>query len=346
MKMNLPKRRRFWRNPKFWASLAALLFVVGFAHWLWQPGLQIRDGRDDLGRNALWISHGWLGADSWFDADNPGEKTRFRAVANIEKMAQLCRDNAIRDLYPHLTPTQPDGAMSGYNDAQIERFLDNTNGLRVLPWVGGRRGTHIAPDDAAKTARFVHSVGELLRKHPRLAGVHLNVEPWKSGDAGMLKLLDDLKTALGPGKILSISGYPPQSEWYPLRLAWSRDYYHQVAARCDQIAVMLYDSSLHDAKLYQWFFARWTRTVLEWTSGPNAPEILLGVPTYGAAGPTTGPLYHDPRVENLPNTLAGLHRGLANAGRLPPNYAGAAIYCDWETDADEWKVWRRDFRAP
>ena len=340
MKNSAVKRRRFWRNRRFWAILAAFFFVVTLAHWRWQPGLTLRDGRDNRGRNALWLGHGWLGADDWFD--NNAEKTRFRSKENIAQLAQLCRDNSIRDLYPHLTPTQNTGAVAASDDAQIERFLDGTSGLRVLPWIGGRMNKHIATNDAATAARFVASAGELMRRHPRLAGVHLNVEPWKTGDLGMLELLEQLKTAIGPAKILSVSGYPPQSEWYPLRLSWSENYYRQVASRVDQIAVMLYDSSLHDAKLYQWFVARWSRTVLEWTRDSQT-EVLFGVPTYGAAGPKLGPLYHDPRVENLPNTLAGLHRALREFDRLPTHYAGAAIYSEWETDAAEWRIWRRDF---
>ena len=344
MRFSARKRRRLWHNPRFWGGVFAFAALIFVAHSFWQPGLRVRDGRHDLGRNALWIGHGWLGADSWFDADKPDEKTRFRSAQSIDKLAQLCRDNGIRDLYPHLTPTRADGAMAEADDAQIERFLDGTKGLRVLPWIGGRMDKHIAPGDAAQTARFVQSVGALTRRHPRLAGVHLNVEPWKSGDAGMLRLLDRLKAEIGPSKILSISGYPPQSEWYPLRLAWSRNYYREVAARCDQIAVMLYDSSLHDAKLYRWFVARWSRAVLSWTRDSQT-EILLGVPTYGAAGPTTGPLYHNPRVENLSNSLAALHRALNDSGTLPASYQGAAIYCEWETDDSEWKTWREEFRA-
>ena len=343
MKSTAAKRPKLWRDRRFWLGVFAVATPLFIAHWRWQPGLKVRDGRDDLGRNALWIGHGWLGADSWFDADNRDEKTRFRAPDNIGELARKCRDNGIRDVYPHLTPTLADGAMVEADDAQIERFLDGTKSLRVMPWIGGRMGKHLAPSDAGKTARFVGSVGALMRRHPRLAGVHLNVEPWKSGDVAMLKLLEDLKSAIGPTKILSISGYPPQSEWYPLRLAWSQSYYREVAARCDQIAVMLYDASLHDAKFYQWFVARWSRAVINWTRD-SSTEILLGVPTYGAAGPKLGPLYHDPRVENLSNSLAGLHRAFSDGGSLPRNYAGAAIYCEWETDDSEWKTWRQEFR--
>ncbi len=340
MKSSAAKARRWWRNRRFWTVLAALFCLLFLAYWRWQPGLVARDGRDNLNRNALWIGHGWLGADAWFGSE--AEKTRFRSASNIAQLARKCRANGIRDVYPHLTPTQRGGDVAASDDAQIERFLDHANGLRVLPWIGGRMNGHIAPSNAATSGRFVASVGALMRKHPRLAGVHLNVEPWKSGDVAMLRLLEQLRAVLPPGKILSVSGYPPQSEWYPLRLAWSRNYYRQVAARVDQIAVMLYDSSLHDAKLYQWFVARWASAVLSWTRDSNA-EILFGAPTYGAAGPTLGPLYHDARVENLPNALAGLHRAVRDGGELPRNYAGAAIYCEWETDESEWQIWRRDW---
>ena len=347
MKLSASNRRRFWRSPAFWRVCLGTLGMAVAAHVWWNPGLDIRDGRDDRARNALWLGHGWLGADAWFGSD-AAKKARFRSAPAIRQLAGHCRANGIRDLYPHLAPTQSDGAFIGTDDVQVERFLDGTAGLRVLPWIGGRLGAHITPSDPARCARFARSVGELLHKHPRLAGVHLNVEPWKSGDVAMLRLLQQLRAALPQGKMLSVAANPPATGLEPFKLTWSQSYTRQVAARCDQMTFMLYDSSIHDAKLYRWFYARWTRTILEWSHRPGAPEVLFGVPTYGAAGPKWGPLYHNPRVENLSNALSGLHRGLANyrAGhkKLPPQYAGAAIYCAWETDAPAWATWRREWR--
>ena len=51
---------------------------------------------------------------------------------------------------------------------------------------------------------------------------------------------------------------------------------------------------------------------------------------------------HDPKVENLQNALLGIHRGLSR-GQMPTNYQGVAIYCEWETDADEWHYLREHF---
>jgi hypothetical protein len=41
----------------------ALLLI---AYFLWCPGQRITDGRHDRGHHAVWLSHGWLGAESWF----------------------------------------------------------------------------------------------------------------------------------------------------------------------------------------------------------------------------------------------------------------------------------------
>jgi hypothetical protein len=52
-------------------------------------------------------------------------------------------------------------------------------------------------------------------------------------------------------------------------------------------------------------------------------------------------------VENLPNALSGIHAGLSKYERLPKNYAGVAIYCEWEMDQQEWSCFKKEFeRAP
>src|SRR6185369_417832 len=97
-----------------------------------------------------------------------------------------------------------------------ERFLDAAAALgergepiRVMPWIGGRRESTAHVEDPAWRGAFVASARELLERHPRLAGVHVNIEPWRDGDAAGLALLDELRAGLPPGKLISVSGYPP-----------------------------------------------------------------------------------------------------------------------------------------
>jgi spore germination protein YaaH len=174
-------------------------------------------------------------------------------------------------------------------------------------------------------------------QHPRLAGVHLNIEPCPSGDINFLKLLDELRQVIPSGKILSVAAFPPPTFLHPFdHLHWDETYFGEVSRRADQIVVMMYDTGLPLVKPYRRLVQSWTYKVLLWTQGN---ELLLGVPTYEDAG--VG--YHYPRVENLENALSGIYAGLAEFDRLPEHYQGIAIYSEWETDDKEWDYWTRHF---
>ena len=53
--------------------------------------------------------------------------------------------------------------------------------------------------------------------------------------------------------------------------------------------------------------------------------------------------YHFPDVENLENALLGIHGGLLKCASRPENYAGVAIYSEWEMDAAERKLFKIEF---
>ncbi len=325
---------------RVFGGVAAVLVAVCLAYLFWAPGQTVRDGRHDLGRNAIWLGHGWLGADEWF-ARNQKTATRemFRSPAALASLAQQLRDRHITDVFPHLCPAGADGGLPAVDDTQIERFLDAMDPIRVLPWVGGPDGSGVRLDNPAWRSGFCRSVIELLSRHPRLAGVHVNIEPCPSGNRDFLALLDELKRNLPADKLLSVAAYPPPTRWQPApEVHWDEVYFRAVAKRSDQLAVMMYDTSLRYTKPYVKLMASWTREVLLWSEGK---AVLLGVPTYDDAN--SG--YHHPDVENLQNALAGIHRGLDDAGNQP-GYQGVAIYCEWETDAAEWEIWHREFMRP
>ncbi len=331
-------RRPVWRllAP---LTLAALTALVAYA--IWSPGLDLRDGRHDRGRNAIWLSHAWLGADDWFrNSGREADAGRCRSAAEIRRLADRLRAHNFTDLFPHLCPADAEGSIAASDPEQVERFLDGLPGFRVMPWIGGARGSSAFPERKAWRARFVRSATELLRRHPRLAGVHVNVEPCRSGAQDFLLLLEELHAALPRGKVLSVAAYPPPTRWHPHPdVHWDEAYYRDVSERCDQIAVMMYDTALRWRKPYQRLVAGWTREVLDW--GEPTP-VLLGLPAYDDAG--SG--YHHPRVENLAVALAGVHRGLVSEGPLPANYQGTAVYSAWEMDEGEWRTYRRNFVDP
>jgi hypothetical protein len=327
------------RQPP-WRTLVpgvGVLLLLPVCYWAWTPGLDVRDGRHDRQQNGIWIGHGWLGADTWFETNGKTNQiASFRSEASLSTLASRLRSNHIADVFPHLCPTDLSGALPAMDHAQTERFLDVLSGLRVMPWIGGPNGGSVRLKDKNWRQKFTADIQSLFELHPRFAEVHLNVEPLPSGDPDFLSLLDELRATLPKDKLLSVAAYPPPTRWHPYEdVHWNEGYFRQVANRVDQLAVMMYDTAIRFPKFYQKLMGDWTGEALAWSEGK---PVLLGLPTYSDAG--VG--YHHPHVENLSNALQGIHRGLSRQP-LPQNYQGVAIYCHWETDADEWEYFQEHF---
>jgi hypothetical protein len=328
-------RRPPWRTV---VPACAILLLLGAAYLLWTPGATVTDGRHDLGRNGIWLQHGWLGDDGWFTRYNKTDRiSEFRNEDRLDELSKQLHQYHMTDAYPHLAPTTPEGRIAPVNDEQAERLLDQLAGLRIMPWVGGAWGAQAHPDQADWRKAFTASIRELLDKHPRFAGVHINIEPCPSGNRDFILLLEELRAVLKPNHVLSVAAYPPPTRWHPFPdVHWDEAYFKEVASHSDQMVVMMYDTSLRRPKLYRSLMTRWTQQVLEW-AGPT--QVLLGLPAYDDADTD----YHDPDTENLQNALAGAHAGLLQYDPLPGNYQGIAIYSEWEMQADEWAYLRQHY---
>ncbi|MGN6367606.1 MAG: glycoside hydrolase family 18 protein [Phycisphaerae bacterium] len=313
--------------------IPTLLLAIALLSWFaWSPGLDLRDGSHDFAHNALWMQHAWLADDAWFKAMNrESRKPLFRDPASLAKTAAQLKLHHIADLFPHLCPCEPDGSLPRVDHPQVERFLDAfaAPDFRVFPWVGGVRGESAFPDDPAWRRTFIHACNELLHRHPRLAGIHLNIEPTPDNDPAFLTLLEELGAAIPRDKLLSVAAYPPPTLWQrDPNVHWSDAYAKQVAQRVNHVAVMLYDTGLHNPKLYRHLVDTWTTECL---ADYRHTELLLGVPAYNDPEP-----WHDPAVENLQNSLAGIHAALSAQPTRTGNYRGIALYAEWDMSPDKW----------
>lgn len=261
-----------WRT---FLLLFAVIGVIGLLYLLWSPGERIVDGRHDLRTNGIWLQHGWLGDDRWFERYRK-DKELFRNDERIGELADLLSGHGVKYVYPHLCPCSSDGRIAAVDSIQTERFLDGFGDFSVIPWVGGVLDMNCSPESQQWRNNFVGSVIELFKAHPRLSGVQLNIEPMPTGNADFLVLLDELRKAMPQGKIISVAAYPPPTLWHRFEdVHWDESYYRQVAKRVDQLVPMMYDTAIKLPNFYQHLMSQWTREVLDW-SGDT--QVLLGVP--------------------------------------------------------------------
>lgn len=150
----------------------------------------------------------------------------------------------------------------------------------------------------------------------------------------LLYLLEETRAVLPPGKTIGVA----TALWMPgllrsLGYGWSEEYFSQIAARCDQIAVMGYDSSIYLPRMYTDFMAKQVVVATHAARLGNPKcRVLVGIPTYEKGGPS-----HNAHAENLTNALRGVSEGLK---QLSPEdrsvFAGVAVFADYTTSPDEW----------
>lgn len=242
--------------------------------------------------------------------------------------------------YFHVRDVKPDGSLRypHFTEATaLNRDLEAAApSVKRLAWiyVGNTRGRGaVKLGDRAVRRRLIAEAVRLVRECG-FQGVQWDYEICDDGDPGFLALLEESRKTLPIGAFLGVAA--PGSYGWPLGgVSWSDDYFRKIAERCDQIAVMAYDSGLYLPRLYASWVSRQVRVLGKVCAGLNC-RFVIGVPTY-----EDGTFSHNPRAENLKLALRAVRSGLS--GPLPSGFDGVGIFADYTTDSEEWAVYRRDW---
>jgi hypothetical protein len=245
----------------------------------------------------------------------------------------------MRYAYCHVRHIEPDGRLAFRYRENAQRLAGELHrhlpSLDVLAWVyvgNDRGGGAVDIADTAVRRQMIEEAVWLVTECG-FDGIQWDYEICPSGDQAFLDLLRETRVALPEGKMLSACTPMWYPRPWPRGYRWETDYFSQVAANCDQLAVMCYDSALYLPRAYVWLVrqqaARVTRAVAR---GDPDCRVLLGVPTYGRGGAS-----HHARAENIRMALKGVREGLAGSLAPPPSFNGVSIFADYTTDPDEWR---------
>ncbi len=327
---NLPhkKKIRRWLRGIIGLILAAIV-VFCVDYWAFPYGASPPPlKRKVFGQgNGLWLRYTW-----YF-----GEKSSDE----MQRLPALLQERQIRSAWFHVRAVGKTGKLN-FRYADRARKLnatmhDNAPEIRSIAWVyiGNKRGAGKVDLSNGEVRRKMVAESVWLTKDCGFDGVQWDYEICDNNDADLLNLLRETRAALPSGKILSVA--TPMWLPFPLgRWGWSEEYFAEVAALCDEIAVMCYDSGFLTPRSYVWLAAQQpayiTRAVAK--GNPNC-RVILGVPTYGQ-----GFLSHNPRAENLRFALYGIRQGLNDPQTDLSVFAGLAPFADYTTEPDEWETWR------
>ncbi len=322
-------------SRKILISAIALTFFLMFISrtFLFRPATTHPGSHFNRGLNALWLGVEWV--------DTPHTEEEITALVK-----ELQR-NQIHTLYVYAGYRKADGNFTQsclYAADFITATQKLTPELDIQAWIGLPLQTTDLHNPAVR--RHIVQFAQERITRDGFNGIHLDPEPITDGNSDVLTLLDEIRAALGPEVTLSLSGrrinpFAPEIQW-PLagHWAWSQPYYREIAARTDQIAVMIYDSVLP----WEWLYRDWTRfqvIALSQALEQSSTELFIGVPTSEEATRT-----HHPAAENMESGLSGVIDGLNDAETLPEKVTGVSIYPAWETNETEWETYQRLWILP
>ena len=208
---------RRWQkiNRVSWRPFALLACIaLAMALWLRSPGLDVRDGRNDRGKNGVVLGSGWVAGDA------------VKPAAAIGDLGRAIREHRIAEVYLQIPPPNSDGVLPALDAARTEALLYECYDARGWAQISGAK---FALDDARWRRFFIVEVRRLLDRHPRLRGVQLDLSALDDGDAALLTFLDELRPVLAPdARPLSIAAG-----------SWKEPYFREVARRADQLVVPL-----------------------------------------------------------------------------------------------------------
>ncbi len=306
--------------------LALALVALGGVQLLHRPATHHPGGHFNQGTNAAWLGVDWVNAPHT-DAEIAAlaDDLATRQITTVYVFTSYLKENG------EFNPTYAHAADFG---AALHRAAP---GIDVQAWLGLPL-TYVDLGDEDVRGTIAHFSATLVDEHG-FDGVHLDPEPIHNDDAHVLQLLEDVRAALGADPTFSIATRrlwpltPERERWVPGRWCWSAPYYREVAARVDEIAVMVYDSALPLAPAYR----LWTKAqviTLSRTLEEADVGLFIGVPTSEERTPT-----HRPAAENVGSGVRGVVDWLNDARAVPHTVTGVALYPYWETDAAEWRTY-------
>lgn len=289
--------------------------------------------------NAIWLGTEWT-----YDQ---------RTDEDIEALAKRLREQKIGTVYAWVSYLQWDKTWRAPDQMEnvkrfVTQFHDAYPEANLYGWVS------LPTTDAENQPRLSdvtiqQSVADFSKRvldEFGFEGIFLNAEPVWDNDQDFLAMLRLIRASIGTTTPLS-AAIPP--DWSPSNATipvpalmepgteWEKEYKQSVALLVDELAVMVYNSSLATPADYSQWVAYQLRTYALAVAELNtSTDVVIGIPTYEAELPG-----HDPLVENVASAVAGIRMGLEQAGDAAQYFKGVAIYAEWTTDDTEWADYKR-----
>ena len=314
--------RSWWKVTK-----VSVVFLIAILFWIFAIGISTNKSGAFYNKdhNAIWIEHAWVGD--------------FKTDDEIKNLVLTLEKHKIDTVFVHTGPLDENGEVNPELYEHAINFLDKAKtfneDIQYQSWLGQIRSKIDLSNQNVRDN--ITKLSMLLTQIVGFDGIHYDIEPVWDGDLDFIKLLEETEKKLPDEKLISVAlaEFIPKSiinftePIHEFKNYNSEVNYTNVAKYADQIAVMIYDTSLDT----QWLYRSFMQEQTIWLSDLNLDaEIFIGIPAYDDKTEA-----FDPEIENIFNALHGIINALNNIRSNSSNISGIAIYPYWEMDVHEWR---------
>jgi hypothetical protein len=320
-----------WVRWGTWAGGSIVLIIV-IGVLISQFGLRGAHKEKVLSENRTWLEFEWTRVPANPDA--------------VRQLGQRLKSNDIDRVYLEAAAWRTDGSLlEGENAADFVKALREAYPkIQVLLWL------RMSGEEMGQAERRGTAV-QLAQKAVQqwgFDGVQLNGRAVLNGSEAYVQLVRDLRSAIGPDAVLSVTAPPdriPSDPDIPMGptadpgLTWDVNYKQRVALLLvDEIVVMAHASGLDDPAKYETWVAYQVESYADSLAELDRPaDLVVALPTYDAAPE------HDPAVEDVRSACRGVKDGIKRAGAAGRLVRGVGLYEYKTTDSLEWALYEENW---
>lgn len=302
--------------------------------------------------NAIWTES------IYFRGKNPstGEKLTNQ---HIVQYTRALKKHKIKYAYLFAGPYGVDGHLPIYAFSEtaarsvqlIKKYYPE---VIILPWVGGVQNKTVYIGDSLWVKNALEDTQKLI-KMLGVPGVHLDFEYILPGDPYLDLTIKNEKPGerdlyglhvnefhrrlrqVLPDAFISSVVVATSSDTKPWKRKTTKEELNVLVQYIDQLSFLYYDTNIHDQRIFE---DNCIELIQDIGSLRDKKDIqyLVSIGTFLNVPELRD--YRNLKIESIPNTLETIKKSAIKVDSINRLVDGISIYCDWTTDKDEW----RDFK--
>lgn len=275
----------------------------------------------------------------------------------LKRYARTLEENKIKYAYIFAGPYQEDGHLPAYAftdlaKKSVRKLQSYYPDIQILPWIGGVQNKTVYLGDSTWVKNALSDTKRLVQVLD-VPGIHIDFEYILKGDRYLDKTIklekpDDKKNYannvnsfhkklrnLLPNSFISSVVVSTAPDTRPWKRKTSIEELGVLIRYVDQLSFLYYDTHINSSEVFEKNCVAQMEDIKKLKEKNTNTQFLLAIGTF--INHPELQKYRNLKIENISNTLKVIKKSTQKVSDSLCLIDGIAIFCDWETEENEWE---------